>query len=533
MSPSPVYSAEEMKQYDAWVGTEYSIAENTLVEHAGRLVFQEIVSWRELEQLRSILILCGSGGNGADGLVLARLLCSKHPDLAVTVLLSKCGNKQKPLNSILIRQVQAVGAKLVIEDEIAEDQLISSIQSSSLIVDALLGTGFNGKLSDGVLRVLNLVRKYRAIESKLVTIDIPSGIDADLDVFQENPYVAGAADLSIVIQAHKLAEMAPGSERYYGEVRLVDIGMPPNHNTCIEPKYYLTDDYVSSLLVRSGSEHLGRKGDRGHVLVIGGSIGMTGAPVLAGLGAFGGGAGKVTITFPSNKTCEEPSLMVYPLDSKNGFYALEEFPKIKKYLKSKQAVVIGPGIGVGEEISNLVILSIKEIIKLSLPCVIDADALTALSSLEEGRGLKLSSKFILTPHEGEFLKLEHAYFGNSILSSSRYQAVKRLAEATCANIILKGPKTLYYEHKSGAFYSPFQSASLSVAGSGDVLAGLIGGLISRGYKLGDACKLSIFIHGGAGAYLDLSHLDGMGVNASTILGALSSTLRSLASSHDS
>ncbi len=527
-----VFSSGEMKAYDAWVQDKFKISETILVEHAGRECFKAFIRHVGLKHEAKITVLCGSGGNGADGLVMARLLACYagriDHSISIQVILTKEIKDQRELNQNLLRQLLVLGVECRVFDDIDFEVYREILSQSDYIVDALLGTGIKGSIQSSIHKMLSAVKENRSGESVLIAIDLPSGVDADFDIESTDPYLAGAAECSFVIQGYKPFHMSPGSERYCGHSYLLDIGMPINEEILpIDSKYLVSEESIHTVLSGESDFYLSYKGKRGHVFVIGGSSQMAGAPLLSSLAVFKSGGGKVTATFPKHSPCSSPLVIGLPLKVEDGVYLETENERIIAGLKGKQAVVVGPGLGVHPRSQILVKLLVSKLKNLAIPCVLDADALNLISAIREQGEFELSDNFILTPHAGEFLKLEMAYFGDSLLVSSRYDAVRRLALAIGANVLLKGPKSIYFDLIDGAYYNPHQAASLAVAGSGDLLSGLIAGHCARGLNIQQAVKIAVFIHGLTGEILDREYTNGIGVDAFTILESVSKSYKEI------
>jgi NAD(P)H-hydrate epimerase len=325
-----------------------------------------------------------------------------------------------------------------------------------------------------------------------VALDVPSGLDADRGV----PLgIAVEAELTIAFAAAKIGTLVHPGARYAGEVAVVDIGIPEEAVRAVAPRTEATtaDDAGRLLRPRDPEAH---KGTHGHVAVIAGSLGKTGAAILAARAATRAGAGLVTIGCPSVVLPIVAGgiveAMTWPLpDDGAGALAYGDGRATQALLADKRAAAVGPGIGTGPERERLVrwLATTRP-----LPLVLDADALTCLGAVGPGHDRPAGgSPMVLTPHPGEMSRLTGA--ATDAIQRDRLAAARDAAAAYDAVVVLKGARTVVAAPDGRAWINLSGNAGLAAGGTGDVLAGMIGGLLAQGYAAEDAAVLGVFLHG--------------------------------------
>ena len=494
---------QEMKLIDAeTISSGYAKAID-LMEMAGRAVA------REAEQLtrrnEGISVFCGKGNNGGDGLVAARHLLKKKRKVQVYLFGKKNEIKREPRKN-LERFIEFKGK--VIEIKNANDlKRLKECRSSSLFIDALLGIGLKGKVIGLAAQGINFINSFK---KKVIAVDVPSGLDAEkgitcglcVEAFETVTFGLGKPGLFL----------APGIN-FAGRVKVVDIGLSPESIRKKKLSHHLLErEDLSSLLPKRGLDS--HKGDCGHVLVIAGSIGLTGAACLTSLGALRSGAGLVTLGLPESLNIIAASklteVMTKPLPERNGSISKEALATIMDFSKRCKTVAIGPGLSRNTDTGKLLFELIKS---LTLPMVIDADALFALSKNPEVLR-KAKAPLILTPHLGEMGRL----IGKtaSVVKENKLEIVRSFTKKYGVIVVLKGAGTIIADHGGSIYINPTGNPSLSSGGSGDVLTGVIASFLSQGLKPIDAAKLGVYIHGMAADEISLSR-GPWGVIASDIL----------------
>jgi NAD(P)H-hydrate epimerase len=497
----PLPTPAEMAAWDQAAISEFGISHEILMENAARAAFSIIE--QDFGDLRGsrVLLFAGSGNNGGDAIALARILADH--DAQVLLVLAKTEPARKGASGYFLKLAKKAGlATAPLEDfDFSLDTPLDLLPD--IVVDGLLGTGFSGELREPVL---SWIKGINAIgrAARVYSLDIPSGLDGANG--RPSP-VAVEAQVTITFEAAKTGLYAPGAERYTGEVFVRKVGIPkavrekrPSAAWLLTPR--LSDDLPEF-------DPVWHKGRAGHVLIIGGSPGLTGAPHLAGLGAYRGGAGLVTIACPAGLEAfvkgNVPELMTWPLSGGDD-WDVKYVSMLESQLDKFDSIVIGPGIGRAKTTA----LFIEKLLGMLLtaspkPIVWDADALYLLGAQAASKKT-LPSGGVVTPHPGEAARM----LGIDTLQvmNSRAEVVRNLADATGCAAVLKGPNSLIAGDEPGEpslYVSPFTTPCLAVGGSGDVLAGLLAALAAQGKSSLRAARLAVYWHGLAGKLLEKNY----------------------------
>jgi NAD(P)H-hydrate epimerase len=483
--------SDTMRSLDRRALRDYGIKGLVLMENAGRGV-ADIVA-RELRRLKGdrVTIVVGKGNNGGDGFVCARHL--KNSGFNVTVFSTARPSEIKGDAGVNSRIWQRMGGPLeTILRPVDLKKHYSTFIHSTVIVDGLFGTGLASPVRGVYAGVIDFIN---GLGRPVVAIDIPSGLDAT------SGRVLGRCVKAAVTATMALPKLGlflyPGRD-LAGRVEVVGTGMDIGMGELIEKvgsRWELIDDreVKTRLKFRARDTH---KGTYGHVLVLAGSTGKTGAAYMTAMGAMRAGAGLVTLGVPESvhpaleaKTAE---VMTYPL-SETAFKTLGEcsYKQTKRLMEGKASVVIGPGLGSSAGMKGFIENLVKD---SKVPVVIDADGLNAL--VGRTRILKKArADCILTPHPGEGARL----LGISAkeVQADRTGSAKRLSEKTGCTVILKGAGTIIATPLRG-FVNPTGNPGMATAGTGDVLSGIVGGLLAQGLSPVDAAVTGVYIHGLAG-----------------------------------
>ncbi|MGZ8629929.1 MAG: NAD(P)H-hydrate dehydratase [Actinomycetota bacterium] len=477
----PVLTPEQAAQLDRETQAKGVPAE-VLMERAGRAVAHAAAELAGGVYGRRAVVVCGTGNNGGDGLVAARHLARWGMRVAVLAV-APLDELREPSATNLAR----LGEQRLDVRSGSEDRLERELARADVAVDAIFGTGFHGDPRGAWAAAIEALN---GASTPVVAVDIPSGVDgatgavgADA-VWAELTVTFGAAKVGVVL--------LPGAERA-GTVRVVDIGFPDElvraEVGLIEP------DDVESVLPRRSPE--GHKRSTGVLLVIAGSRAMTGAPALIARAAGRAGAGLVTVATPLDALSAVRShameAVFLPLaQTDDGTVAIEALDPLLEALGRADAVAIGPGLTRNEETSRLV----RDVVRLSpVPVVLDADGLNAFAG-DAGALRERSAAAVLTPHDGEYSRLMDV--DADATASDRIGAARRLVSTTGAVVLLKGSRTLISGPDGETRVNPTGSAVLATAGTGDVLTGVIGGLLARGLDPLDAASAGAYTHGLAG-----------------------------------
>ncbi|WP_456433484.1 NAD(P)H-hydrate dehydratase [Thermosulfuriphilus sp.] len=484
--------AQEMQALDRACIEELGIPGLVLMENAGRGTAELI--WELFSPLETVAILVGPGNNGGDGLVIARHL--KARGIRSTVYLLAPEERFRGDAAINLRAAKAHGLPMVsVVNDSGLFLLEAGLSKAEVIVDALFGTGLKRPLTGRFARAVELANASLA---KRIAVDIPSGICADTGRILG---VAFRADLTATMAAPKIGQVVfPGAD-YVGELRVVDISMPKELISQRAPRrYLLTSSILGPHLPHRPPE--GHKGTFGHVLIIAGSPGKTGAACLSALGALRAGAGLVTVAIGHrNNPIVETKLteaMSLPLpETQEGSLAKEAWEPLMSFGQRVRvkAAVLGPGLGLHPETKDLARLIM---FKAPWPLVIDADALTILSELTPESLKQAPAPRILTPHPGEMGRL--LGIGSREVQADRLGAAQGLAKASEAVVVLKGARTVIASPKALAI-NPTGGPGMATGGSGDVLSGIIAALLAQGLEPFWAACLAVYSHGVAGEAL--------------------------------
>ena len=448
----PVYDAAGAQAIDAQAIALLAGSGESLMRSAAAAAAR-VVRGR-FADARQIVVVAGSGNNGGDGYEVARLLQNDARTVRIIRVSARPANGDAA--TMLSEAIAAKIALLERPDGAIGDELVGA----DLIVDALLGTGATGVPTGAIGEA---IADISAAGCPVVALDIPSGVDASTG---EVPGTAIRADVTVSFAAAKLGLMvAPGCE-HAGDVIVVPIGIPDE--VVVAPVAIVVADGRDLLPSRSIG---GSKYDAGALLVIGGSVGMAGAPTLVAEAALRAGAGVVTVLVPEAiQTTVAGNIreaMVRPLASAR----VER--QIADYAERARAVVLGPGLGREPGVDELV----RATLALDRPVLVDADALWWVAR-EPALLRQRTAPTVITPHAGEAAKLLDVEA--EWIAEHRLQAVRLLVEATGAVALLKGRDTLVLSPEGRLAIRALDSASLATAGSGDVLAGIIGACMARG-----------------------------------------------------
>ncbi|MBI1912540.1 MAG: NAD(P)H-hydrate dehydratase [Deltaproteobacteria bacterium] len=512
--------ARTIQSMDRAAVEDYGISGLQLMENAGRGL-AEIIK-RELSGIQNpqVAILAGKGNNGGDGFVAARHL--KNSGISAYVLsLSKMEEIKGDAGSNASSWHKMGGEIFPLSTKQDLKNFENELRGSDIIVDAIFGTGLSSKVLGIHAEVIN---HLNSLNKKVIAVDIPSGIDATTGSVLG---CAVKAYLTVTMAMPKLGLYVYPGRSYAGRVETVDIGIPSKLlDTDLKWNLITEDDLRKILKPRVPDSH---KGLYGHLLVVAGSTGMTGAAYMAGISAMRVGAGLTTVAVPESlnpimevKTTE---VMTKPLpETESRTVGLVSLEKVKEIMEGKDALVIGPGVGNSEDIYNL----IKAVIKVvKTPLVIDADGLNSIAGHPE-IFKDLATEVILTPHPGEMARLLDVR--TSDVQADRVGSATRVAKQTGATVVLKGAGTVIADPKGKIFINPTGNPGLATGGTGDILAGMIGGLLAQGYSAIEASTAAAYMHGLAGDELKNAQGGEIGMIATDLLAFIPKIINSFISS---
>jgi hydroxyethylthiazole kinase-like uncharacterized protein yjeF len=509
-------TAQEMRDLDRYAIETIGIPGVVLMENAGKAVARSLTD--RLPRPGTALVLAGTGNNGGDGFVAARHLAAAGWKAVVWL----AGPEEKLTSDarVFFQVCRNLGIPVVRDAEERRGELIRRIEEADAIVDALLGTGIRGQVRPRALELIRLVNEHR--RGAVVAVDVPSGADTDTGALLPE---AIRADWTVTFAYPKWCHYLLPAADHCGEVIVADIGIPRSAAEHRPPAARVNDPswWREWLLPRSRWSH---KGTYGHLLVVGGSRGMLGAAVLAGLAGLRIGAGLSTVAVPA---AQEPILAAKVTDALvwgwpddgEGRFAEDSVRILPERIDRFTAAAVGPGLGrfPGEG------AWLRELLEtLPFPVVLDADGLNILAehpdALRARRG-----ETILTPHPGEMARLAGTTAAG--VESSRHTLAREWAEKTGSVVVLKGTHTIIAFPDGTQMVNPTGTPAMAKAGSGDVLSGVIGGLLARGIPASVAAAMGVYLHGLAGelAVRTSEH----SLLASEILSQLGAALSRLAS----
>jgi NAD(P)H-hydrate epimerase len=481
-----VLTSLQMKEIDRKTIEEIGIPGPVLMENAGLRIVDAIRSRFPVYEDEKIVIIAGKGNNGGDGLVVARHLFNQG--CAPTVLLLAAREDVKGDAALNLRIAEKIGVKINEVQSLSDWRAQRVILArATLVIDAIFGTGLV-KAAEGLYAVA--IEDINRLKATKVSIDIPSGLSSD-SYSLIGPCVK--ADLTVTLAAPKIAHVFPPAEEYVGELIVADISIP---------RFLFADDRLRLELVEKETlwpyfrkrKRDSHKGSYGHLLIISGSLGKTGAALMAGKAALKMGAGLVTVATAAGclpiiaRSMME--LMTEPLpETPEKTISAEAHPRAVELLKSKDALLIGPGISTHPSTAKFVLSLLP---RLKIPVVIDADGLNIISA-DPGILKKLSKPAVLTPHPGEFARLLGLPIGEII--DKKLELAPEFAKKYGVYLVLKGYRTLTATPKGEIFINPTGNPGMATAGSGDVLSGMIASEIVQEKDVLGATLAAIYVHG--------------------------------------
>jgi NAD(P)H-hydrate epimerase len=481
-----ILSGKQMAELDRIAIEEIKIPSLILMENAGRSVFQILRDRVPDLSQKKIVVVCGKGNNGGDGLVVARHLIN-YGAIAEILMLSSPGDLSPDAraNAEILEQSDEIIH--YVTDQSNLSQLASMLSGADVIIDAIFGTGFAGEARGLVAQVMELMNLSPA---QVFSIDIPSGVEGD------SGHVLGSAvlaDVTVTLALPKLGLLLYPGRGYVGELAIGSVGYPRSLL-----QNFLSDyEHVEEKWVR---EHLplrkpeGHKGDFGRVLVIAGSRGMTGAATLTAESALRAGAGLVYLAYPESLSSvmetKLTEVVKLPLPDSGGALSVRSLPPIEQALSDKTVLALGPGLSHNSQVAKLLT---KLLLKLRIPVVLDADGINNLKSASVFGRKKWNAPLVLTPHAGELARL----LGRTReeIEADRVGIAQHVATELGATLVLKGAPTLTALSDKRVFVNSTGNSGLASGGSGDVLTGLIAGLIAQGMNPQDAAVVGVYLHG--------------------------------------
>jgi len=487
-----ILTAAQMREIDRQAIEELGLPGLVLMENAGREVANLILNELEIDPDWPVLVIAGKGNNGGDGLVAARHLVNQGATCEVLLL----GRQDEVRGEALINLeiARKIGIKITeVPTETLWDKNRHLLKESTVIIDAMFGTGLSNPLTGLMARVVGDINNSGAL---VVSVDIPSGLSADsFEVI--GPTVK--ADFTVTMASPKIAHIFPPAEDYVGELYLADIGVPPS--LFERPDFSLELVEINSLQPYFGPRvRDSHKGNYGHLLILAGSFGKTGAAAMAGQAALKMGAGLVTVA--TAESClpivasTMPELMTEPLpETPSRTISSQALGRVMELLEGKDALLLGPGLSTHPETSSLVLNLLERIKNATIPVIVDADGLNIISTRPEILS-SLPEKTVLTPHPGEFSRLSG--ISTAEVLRRRLQVVPGLARKYRVHLVFKGYKTLVVSPGGTTYVNPTGNPGMASGGSGDVLSGFIASEVIQTKELTRAVVNAVYVHGLSG-----------------------------------
>lgn len=487
-----VVTGKQMNSLDSWAQKEMGIPTLLLMENAGQAVAKKAKAILGEPQNKTLIFLVGKGNNGGDALVAARQLAQQGFEIKLFLLFPPELYRGASLENWKYLEKMELKWHLL-EDDNSFYLLKLSLSQCDLVVDGIFGTGFAGHPSEKIARAIEIVNDS---EIPILAIDIPSGLNADNGQIGE-PCIRATYTVTMAWLKRGLV-VYPG-KNMVGELEVADISLPQEGLAILENReYYLTAELAKQLLPTIDPE--GYKNSFGHALVIAGSAGMAGAAYLASKAVLRSGAGMVTTCLPESlqnyfDLAFPEGLTVGLAETEEQTLSLDCWPQLEEQMNGKDVIIFGPGLGRREEIRYLLTELLS---KSSIPIVIDADGLYALA--QEPELLKnTQAPVILTPHPGEMARLLN--IDTKAVQSERFECASIAAAQYEAIVVLKGAATITADPEGDIYLNSTGNPALATAGTGDVLAGTIGGFIAQGLNPLAATVLGVYLHGLAGDIL--------------------------------
>lgn len=484
-----VVTASQMRELDRRATEEFNIPSLLLMENAGlQAVLEMERSFPRLSRSR-VGIVCGKGNNGGDGCVVARHLFGRGTAVEV-FLLARRGDVRGDAKTNL-EIIQKLGVPI---REVTTSQHLQTIREplerAGIIVDAILGTGTTGAVKGLFAEAIDLLN---GLGRPIVALDIPSGLNSDEGGI---PGSSITAALTITFGLPKLGLILFPAASQAGRLVTVDIGLPPQlrSDSSLEVALLEPGDVAGALPPRDPNAH---KGTYGHVLVLAGSPGKTGAAAMCALSALRIGAGLVTLALPESLNdlmeAKLTEVMTEPLpETGERTVALSALERVLTLTEGKRALAVGPGLSTHPETAELV----RELVSSArVPMVVDADGINALGPKLETL-TKAAVPVILTPHPGELARL--LGISREEVVQNRIPIAQKVATSFRVHLVLKGARTLVVDPVGQVAINMTGNPGMATGGTGDVLTGLIAGLLAQGVDPGLAARAGVYLHGLAG-----------------------------------
>jgi len=511
-----VVTARQMQALDRYTIEEIGLPGIVLMENAGRQVVARMLQHFSDLPHRRVNIVCGKGNNGGDGMVVARHLSALGTAVSIFLLADPQSLSGDAKTNAQIAQKLNLAIRSILSPEDLQNYR-TILLDADILVDALFGTGLTPPVRGLAAEVINLLNEAGKAGKPIVSVDLPSGLSADL-AHPVGPHVV--ASLTVTFALPKLAHVLPPACQAIGKLEIADIGIPEKavqavqavqpaqavqSGQAVQPGQSAQQENIQLEMIepesirhcwppRSPESH---KGTYGHLLVLAGSVGKTGAAYLASQSAARVGTGLVTLGIPESLNAimevKLTEVMTYPLpETREKTFSAQATAAIEEMLPRMSALAFGPGVGVNSEVKELIGWIIHH---ADIPIVLDADGINALAAhasiLKEAR-----QPMVLTPHPKELSRLLRIEL--KAVLDDRLEICRRAACEFNCYLALKGFRTLVADPQGNVFVNPTGNPGMATGGTGDVLTGVIGGLLAQGIPKIRALQAGVYLHGFSG-----------------------------------
>ena len=470
-----LYTASETRKIDNLAIKEKGISGYSLMQMAAEFTLDVIL--REFSPVEELIIFCSKGKNSGDGFLLGSF--AKEFGLEVTIVMSNTSNVLKGVSRKAFEEMKDAKVKIISTKSVEK----LKVSNKAVIVDALIGTGLKGNLRKNIKESILALNKL-GVKLPVLSLDIPSGVNPDTGDADD---IAVYADITATFVAQKRGCFTSVGKKFSGEIVYSDLEIPKNLFSKITSTSYVVDyeDSISKVVYREQDAH---KGHFGNVLIVGGDRGLGGAGLLSSRAAVYSGAGLTSlVTRPEHVSASLvscPEVMVKGVDSGQD---------IEEHLVKPDVIAIGPGLGQSAWSEQMIQRVFWEAEKRDISVIMDADALNLLTKLKLSSDLP--KRLILTPHPGEAARLLNTSV--AVIESNRFSAAAKIQKKFNATVVLKGSGTVIC-HKSGGTQKwgicDSGNPGMATGGMGDVLTGIIAGLLAQGLTLKEAAEAGVDLH---------------------------------------
>ena len=470
-----LYTASETRKIDNLAIKEKGVSGYSLMQMAAEFTLDVIL--REFSPVEELIIFCSKGKNSGDGFLLGSF--AKEFGLEVTIVMSNTSNVLKGVSRKAFEEMKDAKVKIISTKSVEK----LKVSNKAVIVDALIGTGLKGNLRKNIKESILALNKL-GVKLPVLSLDIPSGINPDTGDADD---IAVYADITATFVAQKRGCFTSVGKKFSGEIVYSDLEIPKNLFSKITSTSYVVDyeDSISKVVYREQDAH---KGHFGNVVIVGGDRGLGGAGLLSSRAAVYSGAGLTSlVTRPEHVSASLvscPEVMVKGVDSGQD---------IEEHLVKPDVIAIGPGLGQSAWSEQMIQRVFWEAEKRDISVIMDADALNLLTKLKLSSNLP--KRLILTPHPGEAARLLNTSV--AVIESNRFSAAAKIQKKFNATVVLKGSGTVIC-HKSGGTQKwgicDSGNPGMATGGMGDVLTGIIAGLLAQGLTLKEAAEAGVDLH---------------------------------------